>query len=65
MAWLGSVLSRAGMSAGTKAPAEPEVEIAAVEEVPAQTPAAMQEQLEERLLKNLLLDIKQSTRKKK
>ena len=62
LGWLGDVLRRVSMGSS---PSTEETEVEVIEEPLPPTPAAVQEQLEAKLLKSLLTDIKRSTRKKK
>ena len=58
LSWLGDVLRKVSM--GAPSPAEPEVEV--IEAPLPPTPAAVQEQLENRLLKSLLNDVNRKKR---
>ena len=61
MAWLGAVLSKAGMGASPDVPEAPPV---AELPPPPPTPEAVKENLENRLLDDLLRDVKNSRRKR-
>tara|TARA_B100000131_G_scaffold294535_1_gene310717 strand:+ start:648 stop:962 length:315 start_codon:yes stop_codon:yes gene_type:complete len=63
LAWLGAVLSRVSMGAGSSTP--PEEEPVASPEPPLPSPEAVQERLENKLLDSLLSDVAQSTRRKR
>jgi len=68
LAWLGDVLRRVSSGGGPRPTETEEVEVAEIAPLPLPeptlTPAAMQERLEDSLLKTLLSDVKKAKRRK-